>query len=267
MTGPYSDELACALEAARLASAFILAEYANFEVIPDAPASISTAVDKGAQERILGHIRAKYPADGILAEESTPGSGDSPKSERVWVVDPIDGTRGFARKTGEFSVMIALAVSGEPVMGVVLEPVLDRVTYAVKGAGCWSMTGDSLAEQESVSQRTDLSDATLAGSHGPAKAVVAAVKPGRVVETYSAGIKLAMVARGEADLYLNDHDGFHDWDICAGHILVTEAGGAVSLFDGTPITYGGSQVRRGGMAATNGLLHGEVVKRLAGVGG
>ena len=222
---------------------------------------------RGAQERILSHIRAKYPADGILAEESTPGSGDGPKSERVWVVDPIDGTRGFARKTGEFSVMIALAVGGEPVVGVVREPVIGRVTYAVKGAGCWSMTGDSLAESEAVSRKADLSDATLAGSHGPTKAVVSAVKPGRVVETYSAGIKLAMVARGEADLYINDHAGFHDWDICAGHILVTEAGGAVSLFDGTPITYGGAQVRRGGMVATNGVLHDEVVKRLAGLGG
>jgi 3'(2'), 5'-bisphosphate nucleotidase len=84
-----------------------------------------------------------------------------------------------------------------------------------------------------------------------------------VLETYSAGIKLAMVARGDADLYVNDYPNFHDWDVCAGHVLVEEAGGTVTEFGGEPVEYGspGKRQRRG-MVATNGKLHADVVARL-----
>ena len=93
--------------------------------------------------------------------------------------------------------------------------------------------------------------------------MVAKLQPATVIETYSAGIKLARVARGEADIYVNSYAGFHDWDACAGDILVREAGGKVTLFDGQPITYGRSEPKpRSGFVACNAALHAEVVKRL-----
>jgi 3'(2'), 5'-bisphosphate nucleotidase len=85
--------------------------------------------------------------------------------------------------------------------------------------------------------------------------LVAALAPRRVLETYSAGVKLALVARGEADLYLNTYPQFNDWDICAGQILVEEAGGRVSGLLGEPIQYGGATGQRSGLLASNGLLH------------
>jgi 3'(2'), 5'-bisphosphate nucleotidase len=85
---------------------------------------------------------------------------------------------------------------------------------------------------------------------------VAALKPARVIETYSAGIKLALVARGEADVYVNTYEAFHDWDVCAGDILVAEAGGKVTGLKGEELRYGlPGAWQRSGLLATNGALH------------
>jgi len=261
-----SHELAVALAAARTASEYVLAEYDAFAPIADAPADISTHVDRQAQELILGRIREAFPNDGIRAEESTPGASGTPHyAERVWIVDPIDGTRGFARKNGEFSVMIGFAIAGRVVLGVVAEPVVGRTTYATAGSGCWVVAGESEPVQCRVSRCGDLASATMVQSHtkvgSKPKPVVEAIRPAKVFETYSAGIKLAMVARGEVELYVNDYRNFHDWDACAGHILVEEAGGKMTLFDGGSVTYTGPVERRG-LLATNGLLHEECVRRL-----
>jgi 3'-phosphoadenosine 5'-phosphosulfate (PAPS) 3'-phosphatase len=91
------------------------------------------------------------------------------------------------------------------------------------------------------------------------------IQPTKVVVTYSAGIKLALVARGEADIYLNTYEAFHDWDICAGHILVSEAGGNVTGIAGQELRYGTPGAwQRDGLLATNGLLHDAALKVIAG---
>jgi 3'(2'), 5'-bisphosphate nucleotidase len=85
---------------------------------------------------------------------------------------------------------------------------------------------------------------------------VEALQPARVIESYSAGIKLALVARGEADVYLNTYDAFHDWDIAAGHLLVTEAGGKVTGTGGEELRYGLEGAwQKHGLLATNGKVH------------
>jgi 3'(2'), 5'-bisphosphate nucleotidase len=90
------------------------------------------------------------------------------------------------------------------------------------------------------------------------------MKPAHVVESYSAGIKLALVARGEADVYLNTYEAFHDWDICAGHILVSEAGGQVTGTGGEDLRYGlPGAWQRHGLLATNGALHGKALVVIA----
>jgi 3'(2'), 5'-bisphosphate nucleotidase len=264
----WSKELHEAIAAAELAGRFVMDEYERFTPIPNAPASISTHVDRGAQEIILTHLRCQFPHDSILAEETTPTIQDAPVGKsRIWIVDPIDGTRGFAMKNGEFSVMIALALDHEPVVGVVYEPVIDRFTYASKGNGCYTRTGTAPPQHCGVSPIETPEESAIVLSHRkpgkPMKGAPAAVKAGRVVETYSAGIKLGMVARGEVELYVNEYEGFHDWDIAPGHILVTEAGGRVSGFDGQPVKYAlPEKPERKGMIGSNGRIHAEVLKRL-----
>jgi 3'(2'), 5'-bisphosphate nucleotidase len=258
----YQHELTVALEAAALASRLILDEYAQFVRIPDAPANISTDTDRHAQECIIKHLQAAFPQDAMLAEESTPGLfDDSSAATRTWIIDPIDGSRGFARKNGEFSVMIALMDGSHIALGVVAEPVGDRLTFATRGGGCWTRAG---AENElqacRVTQVLELDRATVTQSHSrdpeePSK-YIRALSPAQVIETYSSGIKLAQVACGVVDIYLNTYAACHDWDICAGVILVEEAGGQVTNLRGESPRFGlPGAIQPGGLLASNGLLH------------
>lgn len=257
----HHKELQVALEAARLAGKLILEHYAHFEVIPNAPADISTDTDRASQETILRYLHRAFPNDALRAEEATETLKQAPnQGTRAWIIDPIDGTRGFARKNGEFSVMIAFVEGNKPVVGVVLEPAKELLTYAVTGGGCWRQDGTASTAACKVTMVRDLSEATITQSHSrnPSKpsAYIQALHPLRVIETYSAGIKLAQVARGEADIYLNTYDACHDWDISAGQVLVEEAGGHVTNLRGVrPRYFQAGAVQSGGLLTSNGLLH------------
>jgi 3'(2'), 5'-bisphosphate nucleotidase len=259
---PYKNELTTALQAARSAGQAVMKEYRRFQAIPDAPARISTDADRKAQIIILEHLHAVFPADALCAEETAALLANVPQTgSRQWIVDPIDGSRGFARKNGEFSIMIAFLEETQIVLGVVLEPAKNRLTYGVRGKGCWRLD-DQAAKPSAcrVSQTRDLAGATLVQSHSRNPDLpspqIQALRPARVVESYSAGIKLAMVARGDVDLYLNTYAASHDWDICAGHILVTEAGGRVTGLRGEELMYGlPGAWQRHGVLASNGQVH------------
>ncbi len=265
---PFEPELTVALEAATAAGRAVLDAYAAFEAIPDARVDITTAADREAQEIILQHVRRHFPADALCAEERTATLAEvAHGGPRLWIVDPIDGTRGFAQKNGEFSVMIAFAAEGEIVVGVVLEPVPGLLTYAVRGGGCWKRDGEGAVELARVTTTADLASATLVQSRSrtPSQQVLA-LAPARIVQTHSAGVKLARVARGDADLYVNHYANFHDWDIAAGHVLVEEAGGTVTGLKGQAIRYGSEGAwQRVGLLASNGVLHAAALARITSV--
>lgn len=268
---PHERELQAALDAARKAERVVLDAYTRFQAIPDAPIDISTEADRQAQETILSHLKTIFPGDALCAEERTPTLESAAHvGSRLWVVDPIDGTRGFARKNGEFSVMIAFVEQGRLGVGVVLEPAKHRCTFAARGRGCWRQDGKNDPVACRVSATTDLAASAMVQSHSrtpnePSR-ITQAIRPGRVVETYSAGVKLALVARGEVDLYVNDYTRFHDWDIAAGHLLVTEAGGVVTGLHGEELQYGLPEAwQKFGLLGSNGLVHAEALKRLEGV--
>jgi 3'(2'), 5'-bisphosphate nucleotidase len=258
----YEHELEVALQAAALAQRLILEHYARLEAIPNAPANITTDTDRQSQQLILEHLHKAFPDYALCAEETTETLTRAPRNgPRLWMVDPIDGTRGFARKNGEFAVMIAFLDGGHPAVGLVTEPARQRLTYAVRGAGCWHRDAESINPQACrVSPVSRLAQATVTQSHSrnpsqPSRQLQA-ISPSRVMETYSAGIKLAQVARGEADLYLNTYDSCYDWDICAGQLLVEEAGGRVTNLLGQAPRYGlPNSLQPNGLLASNGLLH------------
>jgi 3'(2'), 5'-bisphosphate nucleotidase len=274
MPTAFDRELQVALDAAADASRLILNHYARFEVIPDAPASITTDTDRASQELILQRLRKAFPGDAVGAEEETASlAGTVRTGPRLWIIDPIDGTRGFARKNGEFAVMIAFLAQNQPAVGVVAEPARGRLTYAVQGGGCWRRdSNESGVQRCRVTATTDLAAAALTQSHSRKQnqpsPELQVLHPARVVETYSAGIKLALVARGDVDLYLNSYDKCYDWDICAGHLLVLEAGGRVSSLTGEDPVYGTPSFmqKSGGLLATNGALHEAAVAALRSAG-
>src|SRR5262249_41804274 len=141
-TMPYETELGVALIAVRLAGQAIMEDYARFKVVPDAPASITTDTDRRSQEIVLQCLKKAFPTDGFCAEEVTDTLAQAAQTgARLWIVDPIDGTRGFARKNGEFSIMVALVDREQIAVGVVSESARGRLTYATHGGGCWRRDG------------------------------------------------------------------------------------------------------------------------------
>jgi 3'(2'), 5'-bisphosphate nucleotidase len=264
---PFSEELNVSLRAAWKAAARIRDDYQKWVPIPDAPASISTATDHAAQEIILQEIRASYPNDALCAEEATETLRQAPRSgERVWVVDPIDGTRGFAMKNGEFSVMIALLVRGQIQLGVVLEPATEKVVFAERGKGCWRCVGtEEKPVRCQVSLNDDWNHARFTRSRSTTarnSPLTARVRPTEWIETFSSGLKLALVAEGRADAYVNTYPEFNSWDVCAGQILVEEAGGCVTTLTGRPIEYSDQPQQRQGLIASNGRIHQVIVEAL-----
>jgi 3'(2'), 5'-bisphosphate nucleotidase len=267
----YEPELHAALEAVEAAAPAILAAYADFQPIPDAAASISLPVDRETQEVLLQRLSSTFPGDAFCAEEATPTlerlAGPGSGRTRAWIIDPIDGTRGFAMKNGEFSVMVGLVDQGQVAVGVVLEPVRRRLTYATRDGGCWRRDRDGPLQRCHVSRTESLAGGMLTvsrSSTGPKRwPQVDALGDVRLLPAYSAGLKLALVARGEADLYLNVYANFNDWDICAGQVLVEEAGGKVCTLTGREVQYGhGRDQQRDGLLASNGRVHDEALAAL-----
>lgn len=259
----WSKELDVCISAVREAGREVLRLYDSFEKIEDAPADVSTDADRASQELIFARLYAAFPSDRLCGEEASshPMTAQGASSKRLWIVDPIDGTRGFARKNGEFSVMIGLVESARPVLGAVYEPPLDRLTFAVEGQGCFVFERAAPARRCRATSTRSLSEAVLSISRSQKaegrKRLLDAFAAKDAVETYSAGVKLAQVARGETDVYLGDYLTLKDWDVCAGHVLVTEAGGRVTSVDGDPIEYEGTgrSLKGRGLLATNGALH------------
>lgn len=263
----WTNELEAAKVAVARASAIIMDQYTRLDAKSSAPADVTTQTDRDSQETILQFLASRFPDDAFRAEEATPSlTRLRIAGPRMWIIDPIDGTRGFVTKNGEFSVMIALCVDGVPVMGLVAEPAKDVMTWATTGSGCWQWDGGE-PRSVAVTVTNQLSDVTLIQSHTKigkgASREVQLLKPARVIETYSAGVKLARVADGTADLYVCDYMEMNDWDLAAGHILVTEAGGRVSNLIGEPRVYGRESPKQmGGLLATNGRLHHAVLSQM-----
>lgn len=255
-----SREMRTAIEAAKLSEKVVMDFYKSLSQIADAPADITTQADRDSQDIILRRLYEEFPGDGFLGEENTPAYQELPKTgNRMWIVDPIDGTRGFAKKNGEFCIMIAMVQNHEVQLGVVLDPTRNRLTFAERGAGCWRRDGRMPDLQCKVSSNGHSNRLVLARSRpkvaGKLEGKSLLLAPEKLLETYSAGLKFAAVARGEADAYTNDYPTYNDWDICAGHILVEEAGGRVSSLAGRPLLYGRTDIQQDGFLASNGILH------------
>jgi 3'(2'), 5'-bisphosphate nucleotidase len=265
----FEKELAIARQAAEMASAEIMRLYADFVAISDAPAEISTEADRRAQEIILRHLAAHFLEDAYCAEEESLLLGKlRRRGPRLWIIDPIDGSRGFARKNGEFSVMIALVQDGEPTLGIVREPARERLTFALRGQGCWSEDPGQSRMSCRVSDIDRLPQARYVRSWSEKPAERQSPAAGLFKDClfhYSAGIKLALVARGEVEIYTSNYQGFHSWDVCAGQLLVEEAGGRITDVHGKSVAYGDDGAGLiAGSVASNGLLHQAALDLVAG---
>ncbi len=225
---------------ARDAAKVILAVYAtDFAVQGKADASPVTEADGRAEQVITPALRLLAPGVPVVAEEAV-ACGDVPVVGRLfWLVDPLDGTKEFISRNGEFTVNIALIEDGVPVLGVVLQPVGDVMYAGLLGVGAWCEKGGT--RRPIVCRPTPADGVVVAGSrsHGDEAAMRAWLRGRPVAARIAAGssLKFGLVAAGQADLYPRLGRTM-EWDTAAGHAVVLAAGGVVNDLQGHALRYG-----------------------------
>ena len=219
---PFERELDTARRAAAEAAAriarFAAGARESWDKAEDSPV---TQADLAAHAAIERAIRASFPGDFVLSEESA-AHGERAGRERLWIVDPLDGTKEFIAGIPEYAVSIALVIGEEPVVGVVHNPLTGECFSGARWRGAY------LGEQRlRVSSATKLDQSVLLSSRteqsrGQVDAWKDVVKEVRPVG--SVALKLALVAAARGDVWLSMAPK-NEWDVCAGHLLVREAGG------------------------------------------
>lgn len=224
-----------------------------------------TNADHAANDILLGGLRRAFPDHGILSEET--GREGPADAEFLWLVDPLDGTRAFIKGIPGFSVMVGLLQAGNPVLGVVYDPLNQRLFEAVRGGGAFQW---ALAKRRSlrVSSRREWNGMPVITSTGfpPAlrRKLEHALRVRFLDPINSVGVKVGYLGRQLADLYLNHHP-VHLWDTAAPLVILEEAGGRMTQWDGSRLTYAldGRYVHAQGTVASNAARHDDLVRALA----
>lgn len=267
----FEREIEIATRLARAAGAILLAHYNSPFLVEQKVNALQeieevTAADREANDLIVRHLATEFPADGILAEESADTERRLEK-DRVWLIDPMDGTKNFIQRDGDFAVQIGLAVNGESVAGVVYQPVRDVLYRAARGSGSWIEAERQSAERMTVSAQTDPKEMVLASSRSHRSP-----RMERVVQSFgfrnevrrgSVGVKIGLITERQADLYLHLSPSTKQWDTCGPQIILEEASGRLTDLFGNPLRYNGVRIdNRNGIVATNGAAHEMVIENL-----
>src|SRR5688500_16526990 len=250
MNQMYEHELHIAIDLARTAGAAILEQYAGPIKVEQKNYADDvepvTQADRIANKLIVNGLKRKFPADGILAEESVDTKHRLEKS-RVWMVDPLDGTNGFIDGNGDFAVQIGLAENGQCVLGVVYHPLTGTLYRALLGQGSWVERPQFASKRASVSDTRTLSNMRLAASRSHRSPrmnkVVARFGFREEVQRGSVGVKVGLLVEQQCDVYIHLSPRTKQWDTCAPQVILTEAGGRVSDLFGYPLKYNVSDVQ------------------------
>ncbi len=219
--------------------------------------NLVTEVDKKSEKTITDFIRKKYPSHSILAEE---GGETKSSSEYLWVIDPLDGTTNFAHGLPIFSVSIGLQYKGETVAGVVYDVMRDVIYSAEKGSGAFENGKKiSVNSNEIIEESLLVTGFPYNVAENPEKVFerfIEMLKVARAVRRLgSAAIDFCYVANGVFDGFWEVH--LNPWDICAGKLIVEEAGGKVTDFTGNQISIFNKTI-----LSTNGKIHNRMIELL-----
>jgi len=254
---------------AREAAVLILEVYATkFSVDFKAPRDPVTEADRRANELICDRLSQQFPNVPIVAEESEPESfAEYRKAERIFFVDPLDGTREFVARNGEFVVMIGFVVEERAAAAVIHAPESGISWLGEVGNGAWQLDANGQETPISVSRVAALGDARIVGSRShrnpDLERALNALGARELVALGSAGLKASVVAHGAADAYVAPHYAGKRWDACAADALISAAGGKLTDSRGQLIEYRSERLDNDrGVVATNGLLHDAIVEKL-----
>jgi myo-inositol-1(or 4)-monophosphatase len=241
---------------AALAAGEILERYfrdRTFKVDQKGKGNPVTDADLEADDKLKAMLREGFPEYGWLSEE-TADNAERLKHERVWIVDPLDGTKEFIKGVPEFVVAIGLVEHGSPVLGVTYNPIKHELFFGARGMGC-HMDGLMVT----VTRTATLEHATVLASRSETSRGEWKSYEGKVTvkPIGSVAYKLALVAAGRADATFT-RSPKSEWDIASGAALIIEAGGRITDADGSELRFNKPSVELQGFVASNKLLHDEL---------
>ncbi len=264
-------ELETAVALARTAGAVILDFYEKGveieqKISADNFSEPVTIADRTASKIIVEGLAETFSNDGILSEEEFDDLKRLEK-RRVWIIDPLDGTQGFIKKDGDFAVQIGLAENGETVLGVVFLPLENVLYFASKNDGAWMIKSNEARKRLQVSGKTDFREMNLAVSRNHRSPNISRVLRKldlkQEIKRGSVGLKIGLITRRIADLYIHFSPHTKHWDTCAPEIILREAGGNLTDIFGAKIVYNTSDVHNhNGVLASNGAAHEKMVENL-----
>lgn len=261
-----SRELAIASDLARRAGSLALSLQSTGLSVDRKPGDEPvTEADRRASQLIVDGLRTAFPNDAILSEEA-PDDRARLTAERVWMIDPIDGTRDFIRGEDGYSTMIGLLVGDRPALGVVYQPRGDRLYLATLGEGAYLEAGGARSALR-VSKIAKLDELRMVASRSHRDETITKVREqlgiSDELNVGSVGLKLGLISRGERDLYVNPQGKSKRWDTLGPQVLLHEAGGRLTTAHGAPIDYRTEELANlDGLIASNGVLHDAIVEKV-----
>lgn len=197
-----------------------------------------TMADKASNEIIVSNLRKRYPEFAILSEEEKDNK-ERLKDEYCFVIDPLDGTKEFIKRNGQFTVNIALAHKQRSILGVIYVPVTEELYYALKEEGSYLKEKDGSITRLKVSDETELSKLrfVMSSSHG-CKEMEALIEKYHITNFVKMGssLKGCLIAKGDAEVYYR-HNPTMEWDTAAMQCIVEEAGAVFRQMDDTEMIY------------------------------
>lgn len=266
----FTKELEVASQLAREAGALIMGLYdTDVAVELKGKNDPVTVADQRANDLLVAALRRHFPADGVVAEES-PDRSDAQSKRRCWFVDPLDGTKEFIAKNGEFSVMIGLAIDGAAKVGVVYKPVGDKLYRGAVGHKAEAVVGGEVsAIQVSPTDQTAQLRLVVSRSHRAKSTdeLVGALGIQQEKRSGSVGLKVGLIAERQADLYVHLSGKSSRWDACGPEAVLRAAGGKFTDLFGDPFDYRSTEILNSrGILACNAASYAAVqptVTRLA----
>jgi 3'(2'), 5'-bisphosphate nucleotidase len=222
-----------------------------FEVTQKDDKTPVTEADLASERVIVEMLTKAFPEIPVVSEETVPEAGFASPARRFWVVDPLDGTKEFVARNGEFAVLIGLVEDGRPVLGVVHGPAID-VTYVAHGPGTAMRRRDG-GEFEPIHARVPPPEGVVvihSRSHENSRRLAEYFQDKPILERHVCGsaLKFGVLAAGEADFYPRFGTTM-EWDTCAGQAVLEAAGGYVFGLDGRPLAYGKPGLKNDGFLA------------------
>jgi 3'(2'), 5'-bisphosphate nucleotidase len=269
MMPEFGRESEVASHLAKEAGDVILGIYAtDFSVDYKAKNDPVTEADRGASRVIVEGLRREFPDDLVVSEEE-PIAALALAPDRVWYVDPLDGTHEFIKRNGEFAVMIGLAVDGRPRVGVVFRPVTAELFLGIVGQGAWLEANEGRRPLR-VSGEIDPSRLRLVASRSHRDHRVDEVRQRLGIREESrigsVGIKVGLLVTRQAEVYVEPSTMTKAWDSCAPEAILHAGGGRMTDLEGAPLRYIPSDVRNWkGLVATNGACHDRVISECASI--